>query len=72
MKRLFVLVTAVFVLVPAIPAVAAPSPSPVAPAHTTTACQMVLANNPNTGPAGHISAQGVANFGAVGAAFCGL
>jgi hypothetical protein len=32
----------------------------------------VLTNNPNTGPGGHISAQGAAHFGAVGAVMCGL
>jgi len=51
---------------------AAPNPSPVAPAHTGTACASVLTHNPNTGPGGHISEQGAAHFGAVGAVMCGL
>ena len=51
---------------------AAPNPNPNAPAHTGTACSSVLSNNPNTGPGGHISPTGAANFAAVGAAMCGL
>lgn len=51
---------------------AAPNPNPNAPAHTGTACVAVLGHNPNTGPGGHISPTGGANFGAVGAALCGL
>ncbi len=66
-----VLATGLLVLT-ATSASAAPNPSPVAPAHTGTACASVLTNNPNTGPGGHISEQGGANFGAVGAAMCGL
>ena len=66
-----VIATAMLVLTAA-SASAAPNPSPVAPAHTGTACASVLTNNPNTGPGGHISAQGAAHFGAVGAVMCGL
>ena len=66
-----VLATGLLVLT-ATSASAAPNPSPVAPTHTGTACAAVLTNNPNTGPGGHISEQGASNFGAVGAAMCGL
>ena len=66
-----VFATALLVLT-ASSASAAPNPSPVAPAHTGTACASVLTNNPNTGPGAHISEQGGAHFGAVGAAMCGL
>ena len=66
-----VIATAMLVLTGA-SASAAPNPSPVAPTHTGTACASVLTNNPNTGPGGHISAQGAAHFGAVGAVMCGL
>ncbi len=66
-----VIATAMLVL-SAASASAAPNPSPVAPAHTGTACASVLTNNPNTGPGGHISEQGGAHFGAVGAVMCGL
>jgi hypothetical protein len=51
---------------------AEPNPNPTAPAHTQTACGNVLGHNANTGPGGHISPTGGANFAAVGAAFCGL
>jgi hypothetical protein len=73
MKRIAIVVIATGMLVlTGGSASAAPSPSPVAPTHTGTACTSVLTNNPNTGPAAHISEQGGSNFGAVGAAFCGL
>jgi hypothetical protein len=51
---------------------AQPNPNPNAPAHTGTACASVLANNPNTGPNGHISDTGGAHFFDVGVALCGL
>ena len=73
MKKAATLVIATVMLVlTAASASAAPNPSPVAPTHTGTACTSVLTNNPNTGPGAHISEQGAANFGAVGAAMCGL
>ena len=73
MKKTATLLIATGMLVlTATSASAAPSPSPVAPTHTGTACTSVLTNNPNTGPGGHISEQGGANFAAVGAAMCGL
>jgi hypothetical protein len=71
-RKYIVVLGAVFAMVTAAPALAAPTPNPVAPQHTTTACQKVIANNPNAAPGGHISDQGAANFGAVGGAFCGL
>jgi hypothetical protein len=73
MKKAATVVIATAMLVLTAPsASAAPNPSPVAPTHTGTACASVLTNNPNTGPGGHISAQGAAHFGAVGAVMCGL
>ena len=71
MKR-YVVGLAVIIVASAAPAAAAPNPNPTAPAHTGTACANVLSHNPNTGPNGHISEQGSAHFGAVGATFCGL
>jgi len=59
-------------LAAAVPAMAGPNPSPVAPTHTGTACANVLANNPQAGEDSHSAAPAQANFGAVGAAFCGL
>jgi hypothetical protein len=56
----------------AVPASAAPSPSPVAPAHTSTACNNVLAHNPQAGDASHSAPPAQQNFFEVGAAMCGL
>jgi hypothetical protein len=73
MKKTAILVSAAaMLLLPAASAFAAPSPSPVATTHTGRACASVLSSNPNAAPGWHISDQGGSNFGAVGAAFCGL
>lgn len=71
MKRAVAL-TALFLLVPAAPALAAPSPSPVAPPHVATACANVLTHNPQTlgDPSQALPAQ--LNFLEVGQAFCGI
>jgi hypothetical protein len=67
-----VLLAVVFVLATAVPAVGAPNPSPVAPAHTTTACENVLAHNVQATDASHSAIQAQMNFTAVGEAFqCG-
>jgi opacity protein-like surface antigen len=71
MKRI-ALAVALVIVASAAPAAAAPNPNPNAPAHTGTACANVLANNPNTGPDGHISDVGGQHFSDVGAAMCGL
>ena len=70
MKRI-ALAVALVIVASAAPAVAAPNPNPNAPAHTGTACEHVLSNNPNAGPDGHISDVGGQHFGDVGAAMCG-
>jgi hypothetical protein len=65
-------VLVMFILASASPALASPNPSPVAPSHTATACANVIAHNPQAGPASHSAPQAQANFGAVGATFCGV
>ncbi|MCU1678458.1 MAG: hypothetical protein JWM93_3216 [Frankiales bacterium] len=73
MKKTAIVVSAtVMFLLPAASASAAPHPNPVAPTHTGTACAAVLSSNPNVSPDSHMSERGAVNFGAVGAAFCGL
>jgi hypothetical protein len=65
------LATAVTLMVSA-SAWAQPNPNPNAPAHVGTACENVIARNPNTGANVHMSDTAAANFAAVGAAMCGL
>ena len=71
MKR-YALAAALVVMASTAPAVAQPTPNPAAPAHTGTGCANVISRNPNTGPNGHISDQGLTRITAVGAALCGL
>ena len=74
MKKLTMLVSALALSAAAVaaPASASPQPNPTAPAHTGTACATVLEHNPQAGPETHSAPQAQANFGEVGAAFCGL
>jgi hypothetical protein len=74
MKKLMVIVavSGTSLLWASAAASAQPNPNPNAPAHTGTACASVLANNPNTGPDGHISDTSGSHLLDVGAAFCGL
>ena len=69
MKRILLL-TATLMFASATPALAAPSPSPVAPSHTGTACQNVIAHNPQAGPESHSAPQAQANFQELGSVFC--
>ena len=70
MKRGTLLIPAVLVIVlaPAAPTVAAPNPSPTAPQHTGTACENVVAHNPQAGPGSHSAPQAQENFFEVGTA----
>jgi len=69
MKRCIVL-SLLFVFVPAAPAFAAPTPSPVAPQHTATACANVFAHNPQASEESRSAPRAQANFFAVADAFC--
>jgi hypothetical protein len=72
MKLTVLLSTVVLSLAPAAPCIAAPNPSPTAPAHTATACEHVVAHNPQAGAGSHSAPPAQTNFQAVGAAFCGF